>query len=612
MKRPSKKAVLIAGSATALTTIALLVGGLFFYNFHYNDRILPGVSVNGVGVGGMSYTDAQDILQTRYQEMLDAGLSVTHASTTKNLEIQLSGSTDPDLVYDVVLYDPSAAARSAIEFGRSGNFVEDTADLIWTLFEPTSLASEITILEQPIEDVILQAFGEIETEAVKTRYTITDLKSGEIEVTEGTVGEEIDFDTFFLGLSKDLQDLSLKVNEIELTETQPVVTESEALEHTEELLASINNAPLTLTYTTPALRDYEWEISAAEIEEWAAVERNGSTTSLVLDHEGLDELFTEIGEIVNVAPQNARFQVEDGVAVEFQGSTAGVSLDTKATKLELNEILDGEVTELALVTIVEEPEVSTESVNNLGIKEVLGTGYSNFAGSPSNRVANIQHGVNKLNGLLIAPGETLSLIEQLKPFTISGGYLPELVIKGDEVIPEIGGGLCQIGSTTFRAVMNSGLQVDERRNHSLVVNYYNDPSNDLPGTDATLYDPAPDFKFTNDTGNYILLEAKIVDGTELEFTFWGTNDGRNAYYTPPKVLSWTGYGATQYKETTSLPPGEVRCQNAYRGAKTTFDYIVERPDGTVETTTYDSTYRSLPRICLVGADPDALRVDDVE
>ena len=196
----------------------------------------------------------------------------------------------------------------------------------------------------------------------------------------------------------------------------------------------------------------------------------------------------------------------------------------------------------------------------------------------------------------------MSLVEKLKPFTLEDGYLAELVIKGDEIKPEVGGGLCQIGTTTFRATMNAGLEITQRRNHSLVVSYYDDPSNGNPGTDATLYDPAPDYKFKNDTENYILLTTEVdLDEKELIFTFWGTNDGRQGSYTPPEVLTWTGYGATQTEYTDSLAPGVKRCQSPHSGATTAFDYNVVYADGDEYSHTYTSTYRSLPQICLVGS-----------
>ncbi|MEK7530178.1 MAG: VanW family protein, partial [Patescibacteria group bacterium] len=257
-----------------------------------------------------------------------------------------------------------------------------------------------------------------------------------------------------------------------------------------------------------------------------------------------------------------------------------------------------------------QPSIGTGEVNDLGITEVLGVGTSNFKGSPANRVKNIRHGVNKLNGILIAPDEEFSLLAALRPFTIEDGYLPELVIKGDEIKPEVAGGLCQIGSTTFRAVMNSGLPVTERRNHSLVVSYYNDPSNGNPGTDATIYDPAPDFRFVNDTGKYILFTTSMNDSTgDLRFTFWGTNDGRKGYYSAPVVQNWIGAGEAQTRYTTYLPLGVRRCQSAHPGANASFTYTVERPDGEVEQTVYESHYRALPTICLEGVLPEQLDAD---
>ena len=177
------------------------------------------------------------------------------------------------------------------------------------------------------------------------------------------------------------------------------------------------------------------------------------------------------------------------------------------------------------------------------------------------------------------------------------------MIKGDEIKPEIGGGLCQIGSTLFRAVMNAGLDVTQRRNHSLVVSYYNDHRNGNPGTDATIYDPAPDFRFKNDTGHHILLTTEMyVNSGELYFTFWGTSDGREGYYTEPVVHRWIPTGPEQIIETTDLEPGEKECQSAHQGAETSFTYVKKLPNGETDETVYSSYYRPLPRICLVGVE----------
>ena len=163
--------------------------------------------------------------------------------------------------------------------------------------------------------------------------------------------------------------------------------------------------------------------------------------------------------------------------MEFQGSRPGVTLDVEKTYEDINNAIlqrtwhDEGLTNSITVTVAQvEPEIKTGEVNDLGVEEVLGTGFSGFRGSPPNRISNIRHAVrDKLEGLLIKPGDEFSLVKTLGPFTYEDGYLAELVIEGDRVIPGIGGGLCQVGTTIFRTAMNSGLPITQRVNHGLWV-----------------------------------------------------------------------------------------------------------------------------------------------
>lgn len=149
--------------------------------------------------------------------------------------------------------------------------------------------------------------------------------------------------------------------------------------------------------------------------------------------------------------------------------------------------------------------------------------------------------------------------------------------------------------------MHSGLDVVSRRNHSLAVSYYNDATNGNPGTDATLYDPTPDFTFTNDFPTYILLAAHAdSEKGEVTITFWGTKDGRSGSYTPPVVLTRTPAGATTYTETSALPAGVTQCQHGFTGYTTTFDYNITYANGISKTVPFLSSYRPLPETCLVG------------
>ncbi len=102
-----------------------------------------------------------------------------------------------------------------------------------------------------------------------------------------------------------------------------------------------------------------------------------------------------------------------------------------------------------------------------------------------------------------------------------------LVIKNNKTVPEYGGGVCQVSTTMFRAAVYSGLEITERKSHAYPVKYYNPQ-----GFDATVYLPSPDLKFKNNTGNWILIQAKIKDNN-LTFEFYGKDDGRKVIVKGP-------------------------------------------------------------------------------
>jgi vancomycin resistance protein YoaR len=245
----------------------------------------------------------------------------------------------------------------------------------------------------------------------------------------------------------------------------------------------------------------------------------------------------DLGRKINKDSVDAKFQIEDGHITVFSLSQDGLKLNTEeSAKIIADIILKGDPTSqnskkgIILKYVNLEPEISSESVGSLGVTSLVGEGRSNFRGSPKNRVFNIKVGSNRFNGALIKPNEEFSFVSILGPVDGEHGYLPELVIKKDKTEPEFGGGICQISTTAFRAAIYSGLKITARRNHAYPVRYY-----DPQGMDATVYIPRPDLRFINNTPSYILIQTKI-EGTELVFDFYGTDDGRKIEIEGPKVL----------------------------------------------------------------------------
>ncbi len=231
---------------------------------------------------------------------------------------------------------------------------------------------------------------------------------------------------------------------------------------------------------------------------------------------------------INTDLQEPTLKIENNLAVEFTPPKDGLKVDVYKTALNTLNALELGKKELGVVVYDTKPQNSLATLNDLGINELISTGISGFKGSPNNRRHNINVGISKFKGIIIQKGEEFSFNKYLGPVEKEQGFLPELVIKRTGTVPELGGGLCQVSSTTFRAAMEAGLPITERRNHAYAVQYYSPQ-----GTDATIYPGIVDLKFINDTPGAILIWPYLKDKDTLIFEFYGSKDGRKVTLQKP-------------------------------------------------------------------------------
>ncbi|MFC1787675.1 VanW family protein [Patescibacteria group bacterium] len=575
----------------------------------YANKIAPHVFVGPVPVGNLDPEIARQRLQQETDEMLTNGIKIRLNNQVQNLPLATLVGTD---MTEDAIFNVEAAITQATKVQRSTNPLIDIFKLAQSLFTETRINIPVTLNTENIRSSVSRIFPDQETPAKEAAFKFSEINNQwQVEITKSEPGQTFNHAPFIQTLQNQLEQLDSSSITISMTTAKPEVLIDDVKAVSDLALQALKKAPYTLYFTENDKRQ-EWPLTEDDIVLLLITDPD-SINRLTLDSEAFDLFIDSIAKEIEIKAEDAKLIVKNDRVTHFETSSEGREIDREKTKINLIKAintLEGE-SESEIVLNLIDPEVMLAEINNLGISEVLGVGISSYRGSPSNRIKNIQNGINLLNGILIPPGETFSLINALSPFNYENGYLPELVIKGDKIEPEMGGGLCQIGTTTFRATLNSGLKVTQRRNHSLVVSYYNDPSNGNPGTDATIYEPAPDYQFTNDTENYVLFQAELVEETQdLRFTFWGTSDGRQGSYTPPVVDRWIGVGETKEIETTDLEPGKRKCQEAHVGADTHFIYKVVRSNGTVEEETFESHYRPLPKICLVGVDPEAKEIEE--
>ncbi|MEK7556754.1 MAG: VanW family protein [Patescibacteria group bacterium] len=290
-----------------------------------------------------------------------------------------------------------------------------------------------------------------------------------------------------------------------------------------------------------------------------------------LEPRALRTRLSAVAEELNQEPVDAKFEIsqaegEEAPRVnEFAPPQRGLTLNVDASAEKIAHAITVGDTHVPLVVDVVQPKVAEYAdLENLGITTLIARGESNFTGSPRNRVHNILVGASRYHGLLVPPGEEFSFNQHLGPVNASAGFKPELVIKANSTVPEFGGGLCQVSTTVFRAAVQSGLEVTQRKNHAYAVRYYG-----TAGFDATIYPGYTDLRFRNNTPGHILIQTK-VEGTRLIFDFWGTPDGRKVEVDGPHPYQ-------------RRPDGAV---------KATLTQRVLRDDQVVFEKTFHSNYRS--------------------
>lgn len=325
------------------------------------------------------------------------------------------------------------------------------------------------------------------------------------------------------------------------------------------------------------------------------------------DQDKLLNLLTPLSEKIDKKPVNAIFNFNNNRVTTFRASENGQTIDLSVLNDEIIKSaknimsLDSSQVQVIRLPIKEiAPEITTDKVNNLGIKELIGSGHSLFYHSIASRIYNINLAASRINGILVAPGETFSFDKALGDISAFTGYKQAYVIQNGKTVLGDGGGVCQVSTTFFRAILNAGLPVVERHAHAYRVGYYEEDS--PPGFDATIFVPSVDLKFKNDTGHYILIQSEIdLDNLALTFNLYGTSDGRTVNISSPLITSQTPPPPTLYQDDPSLPLGTLQQTDfAAWGANVYFTRTVYKNGKTIIYDKFISNYQPWQAVYLRG------------
>lgn len=548
----------------------------------YADNVPPRVKIGQLALGGMNRDHAKTVLEQAALEYRDDQIAVSLGEdawpvTASDLNIQFN--IDPTL-------DDLFGSGSRIIY----------------LVRGSKAALELEFDEAKLDEYVTRISKVTDDPSADASLKITDTEV--VELPE-KIGKGIDRELLKQELGARLGRLATDPITLTIKTLEPTVYReglADAKREADELLAH--------KLTVRAGGD-EFIIDRDEIAGFTSFETGdplvggrGKVLALKLSEDKIREWVKKIAKKVDQPLREARLKLEGERVSVFTASQEGKTLDKEKSVALIKSKLDHREATVELAVEVKKPGVTTESVNDLGIKELIGKATTSFKGSPSNRKHNIGNGSRFLNGILIRPGEVFSTVDQLGQIDDTTGYLPELVIKENQTIPEFGGGLCQVSTTLFRAALNSGLPIVERQNHSWRIRYYEPPV----GLDATVYLPKPDLKIKNDTPGWVLIQG-FVQGDSLTFEFYGTKDGRRSEIIGPKLLSSTAPPPDVYVETADLPAGEVKqVEKPHPGGKATATYRVFDKDGSkINEQVFNSSYKAVPARFLKGTGPQPVQ-----
>ena len=323
-----------------------------------------------------------------------------------------------------------------------------------------------------------------------------------------------------------------------------------------------------------------------------------------VDEEKTRAVLTEKSAELNQKAVNASLKRENGAFIYEdgkQGIVMNIEGSVQSVVSYFNNGWDAKAPEIELVADVEEPEGNKESLSR--VKDVLGTYHTDFSSSTAERVINIKNAVDKIDGTVLYPGEEFSVYEAIAPLDAENGYELAGAYENGTTVQSYGGGVCQVSTTLYNAILYAELNVTQRSNHSMLVHYVD------PSRDAAIAGTYKDLKFQNSTDAPIYIEG-YTSGGIVYFTIYGEEtrlSNRKVEYqsetvsqdTPPVQIAAAaapvGYVAVTQKPNVG--------QSAKLWKVVTIDGV-EQEREVVNT----SKYSSSPKIIAVGNvsdDPNA-------
>ena len=498
--------------------LMLLLGALLLaFQLGMQERILLGMQVDGLPLGGMTRSQAAAALENQHSARLQAVYALSDGERVWQAAAAELGLS----------LDAAATVERAYHSSHGDTALHDLMRQAELWFTSESSAAVFTFDEAQARDWLARLAAEIDREKQDAYLTVTGMT---VETHSGQPGRRLDVEASLRALSAAVLAFD------EAREIRLVITETAPLERSTaaaaERIRTALSAPLELTARDSAGQPLgPWTLSPPQIHALLNVtlhhQADGTSHYAVeVSFNAFAEFLEKLAPGLLQPPLDGRFDFDPATAqlTVLSPSAVGRELDVAATIARLEEAVFLRGTRVVpMVFAYQLPRYHDKiTAAELGIRELIVEASTYYTTSPRNRRTNIAVGAAKLDGIIIPPGAEFSFNHYLGDIAPENGFVEGSVIFGGSTVAGIGGGICQVSTTVFRAAFAGGFAITERNSHGYRVGYYELAGAD-PGLDAAIWQPDSDFRFQNNTPPHLLIETDILSAQDaLQFRFYST------------------------------------------------------------------------------------------
>jgi vancomycin resistance protein YoaR len=510
--------------AAIITTAVLAYVSAALYDAGYSDRVFPGISVYGMDLSGLPFDQAAFRMSEGFSYPRDGRITITYEGKTWT-------ATPGDLGLGL---DLPATVTDAYAVGRSGDGFGNLSRQLEARFSGVAVAPVLQFDFGRAMAYLQRIAAEVDRPPVEARLERQGL---EVAAIPGQMGKRVNTLAMLQLIAVPIGHLVNADIPLQVTDVSPEVLDaSSQAETARQLLAQ--DFLLSVGDAMPGDQG-PWTISPAMLADMLSFRRvseaTGARYALALDEGKLAALIQPLSASLSRQVKNARYQFDDangGISLYIpsqRGRELNVSKSIESVQAAVAQGAHGANLGFDFV----EPEVGDNmTADQLNITGLLlhGLQWTSFKGSAAGRINNIVLASEQFNGVLVKPGETFSFGAYLGEVSFDTGYSEALIIQGNRTIKGVGGGVCQVSTTIFRVALMTGFPIAERWSHAYRVSYYENGDGPIhlgAGFDATVSLPAVDFKFTNDSPYWLLMETEVdkVNG-RLNWRFYSKSDDR--------------------------------------------------------------------------------------